>query len=120
VSENPFGREVRAQRLKRQIGLRELSGRLGVTPAYLSDIERGSRTPIESKVRRLAEELGEDENRWIDLAVRARGSIDLPVGTGPGHDRRDEVAMSLHRQWDSITEKMAEKIAAMLEGRDHE
>ena len=36
-----FGRTVREQRLAKGYGLNELAERLGISPAYLSRIERG-------------------------------------------------------------------------------
>ncbi|MHB8576342.1 MAG: helix-turn-helix domain-containing protein [Dehalococcoidia bacterium] len=120
MNRNFFGEEVRAARMERQVGLRELAGRLEVAPAYLSDIERGNRVPVEDKVRRLARELGINEDRWIELALKSRGTVDLPVGTGVQHTRRDEAALTLHRQWDSISEDLARQITELLEGQNHE
>ena len=38
-----FGRLVRQERKTREIGLREMAKKIGVSPTYLSKIERGDR-----------------------------------------------------------------------------
>jgi len=56
--------------------LRRLAQRIGVEPSYLSKVERGAEAPpSEAKVRRLAEELGEDPD--VLLALAGKVSSDL-------------------------------------------
>lgn len=116
---NSLGRAIRTRRLELGIGLRELAARISVTPAYLSDIEKGSRTPIDEKVGLLARELVADENEWLGMAARSRGSIELAMSAAPGHSARDEAALALHRRWDTMSEEEAERIMEIL-GRVHE
>ena len=59
-----------------RFSLRQVAQRIGVEPAYLSKVERGEvAPPSEEKVRRLAEELGEDVDML--LAMAGKVSTDL-------------------------------------------
>lgn len=64
-------REVR-ERLRgddRRYSLRQVAGRVGIEPAYLSKIERGETAPpSEATTRRLAEELDQDPDVFLALA----------------------------------------------------
>lgn len=76
-----FGDYIRGRReiLKaedRRFSVRQVAQRIGVEPAYLSKIERGDvAPPSEAKIRRLAEELGEDPD--VLLAMAGKVSSDL-------------------------------------------
>ena len=51
-----FGAFIRREREAREIGLREMAKKIGVSPTYLSKIERGDfDPPAEDKVRKIAE-----------------------------------------------------------------
>src|SRR5262249_58592641 len=64
-----FGALVRRERKAKQIGLREMAKKIGVSPTYLSKIERGDfDPPIEDKVRRIAEIIGRDPDELLALA----------------------------------------------------
>ena len=71
-------RQVR-ERLRatdRRYSLRQVAGRIGVEPAYLSKIERGAAAPpSEATTRRLAAELGQDPD--VFLAMAGKVSSDL-------------------------------------------
>ena len=64
-------REIR-ERLRRgdrRYSLRQVAGRVGIEPAYLSKIERGEAAPpSEATTRRLAEELDQDPDVFLALA----------------------------------------------------
>jgi HTH-type transcriptional regulator, competence development regulator len=76
-----FGEHVRRLREKRaasdpRFSLRQVAARVGVTPAYLSRVERGDVAPPgEETLVRLAGELGEDAD--VLLAMAGKISADL-------------------------------------------
>ena len=78
---NEFGAYVRHQREAlrtndRSYSVRQLAGRLGVEPSYLSKIERGEfAPPSEQVIRALADELDEDAD--VLLALAGKVSSDL-------------------------------------------
>ena len=76
-----FGPAVRGirERLReddRRYSVRQVAGRVGIEPAYLSKIERGEvAPPSEATTVRLAKELGEDPD--VMLALAGKVSTDL-------------------------------------------
>ncbi len=79
---NVLGRHLRECRTGKQLregkafSLRQLAGRIGVEPSYLSKIERGLEPrPSEETTRALALELGEDPD--VLLAMAGKVSADL-------------------------------------------
>jgi transcriptional regulator with XRE-family HTH domain len=73
-----FVREVR-EALRTQeprYSIRQVAGRIGVQPSYLSKVERGDvGPPSETTIVRLAEDLGEDPD--VMLALGGKVSSDL-------------------------------------------
>lgn len=71
-----FGALIRGAREDREIGLREMAKKIGVSPTYLSKIERDEfPPPVEDRVRQIAEILGLDVDELLALAGRV--STDL-------------------------------------------
>jgi transcriptional regulator with XRE-family HTH domain len=54
----PLGQRIRELREERDVSLRELAKKLGVSAAFLSDIELGRRYPSEENLKDLARMLG--------------------------------------------------------------
>ena len=79
--ENAFAEYLRRARLARvekdaNFSLRRVADRVGIEPSYLSKIERAEQPPPgENVIRRLAVELGEDED--VFLALAGKVSTDL-------------------------------------------
>src|SRR6202048_4779959 len=66
-----FGALVRREREAKEIGLREMAKKIGVSPTYLSKIERGDfNPPAEDKVKKIAEIIGRDSDELLALAGR--------------------------------------------------
>jgi transcriptional regulator with XRE-family HTH domain len=76
MSREKFGEFVRREREAKEIGLREMAKMIGVSPTYLSKVERDEfKAPTEDKVRTIARIIGCDAD---DLLARAgRVSADL-------------------------------------------
>ncbi len=83
-SKETFGSYIKSRRLRLEMTVREMSKRLEVSPAYLSDIENDRRYPMgNDKIELLVSiyNLNEDEQALMyDFAGRARKEIapDLP------------------------------------------
>lgn len=64
-----FGAFVRREREAREIGLREMAKKIGVSPTYLSKVERDEFTPpTEDKVRAIARIIECDPDELLALA----------------------------------------------------
>jgi transcriptional regulator with XRE-family HTH domain len=75
--ERKFGETVRALREARKIGLRRFAEKVGMSPTYLSKVERDEfDPPAEEKVKRIAEVLGQNPDELLALAGRV--ASDLP------------------------------------------
>lgn len=73
-----FGAHLRKLRVQRGIGLTKLAMTIGISPTYLSKIERGEMpSPAERQVVALANVLGQDKD--VFLAMAGRIPSDLPA-----------------------------------------
>ncbi len=73
---NKFGEKLRELRVAQDLGLRETAGKIGISPAYLSRIERGKEKPPKPNViKALAKELAADP----DVLFRLSSSTDPEI-----------------------------------------
>src|SRR5262249_55710696 len=71
-----FGALVRREREAKEIGLREMAKMIGVSPTYLSKVERGDfAPPAEDKVKAIAEILDRDADELLALAGRVSSDL---------------------------------------------
>ena len=71
-----FGALVRREREAKEIGLREMAKKIGVSPTYLSKVERDEfAPPAEDRVKKIAEILGRDADELLALAGRVSSDI---------------------------------------------
>jgi len=84
-----FGPTIRAirERLReedRRYSVRQVAGRIGIEPAYLSKIERGEvAPPSETTTVRLARELGEDPDVMLALAGKVSADLQTVIRKRP-------------------------------------
>ena len=71
-----FGALVRREREARDIGLREMAKLIGVSPTYLSKVERDEfKPPAEDKVRAIAITIEQDVDELLALAGRVSSDL---------------------------------------------
>lgn len=71
-----FGAFVRREREARDIGLREMAKKIGVSPTYLSKVERDEfAPPAEDKVKAIAQIIGCDVDELLGRAGRVSTDI---------------------------------------------
>lgn len=70
MANKTLGDEIRAARLRKDLGLRELARAIDLTASYLSDIENDRRVPSEEVLKTLAQSLDLDFDRLMGLAGR--------------------------------------------------
>lgn len=80
-----FGEYIKNKRLEKEISLRELASKIGISASYMSDIEKGRRNaPNKEKVDKIAEVLfySEDEiEKLHDLAGISKNSISTDLSS---------------------------------------
>jgi transcriptional regulator with XRE-family HTH domain len=79
VVPNPLGQQLRYLRELRRLPLRQVATRVGISPAYLSKVERGLiRSPSPVHLNAISEILGADATQVLGLA----GYLPRPAGFG--------------------------------------
>lgn len=62
-----MGKKIRLARVKKDMAINELAKKVGVTPQYISDIERGrAKNPSIKLLKKIAEELEVTISQLID------------------------------------------------------
>src|SRR5262245_2082478 len=76
MSGEKFGEFVRREREAKRIGLREMAKMIGVSPTYLSMVERDVfAPPAEDKVRAIAQVIGCDVDELLARADRVASDL---------------------------------------------
>jgi transcriptional regulator with XRE-family HTH domain len=76
VSGEKFGEFVRRERERKGIGLREMARMVGISPTYLSMVERDVfAPPAEDKIRAIAQVIGCDVDELLGLADRVASDL---------------------------------------------
>lgn len=79
-----FGSLVRQERERRKIGLRDMARQIGVSPTYLSMIERGEfPPPAEDKVSDIAKIIDRDRDELLALAGRISTDLEKKILASP-------------------------------------
>jgi ribosome-binding protein aMBF1 (putative translation factor) len=76
MSGERFGEFVRRERAAMEIGLREMARKIGVSPTYLSKVERDEfPPPAEDKVKAIAEIIGCDVDQLLARAGKVASDL---------------------------------------------
>lgn len=80
-----FGSLVRQKRVDKGYSLRKFAELVGVSPTYLSLVEKGKveRPPTAERVRKMAELLGESPDQWIAMAGRVPDDLTEIIQSEP-------------------------------------
>jgi HTH-type transcriptional regulator, competence development regulator len=79
-----FGSLVRQERERLKIGLREMARRIGMSPTYLSMIERDKfPPPAEDKITAIAQIIGSDRDELLALAGRVGSDLQRKIMEQP-------------------------------------
>jgi transcriptional regulator with XRE-family HTH domain len=76
AKQKAFGPQIREWRQEKEIGLRKFADQVGMSPTYLSKVERGDFPPPgEEKIIKIAKELGKDADELLALAGRVASDL---------------------------------------------
>lgn len=121
LDDRSFGRFVRQRREELGLTVRGMAAELDMTPAYLSDIEKGNRyapTKHMDKLRKLLKVLDDDEQAFLDLASANRGNQYEDINPYLGKQPLARVALRKARDLNLSDEQWKAFIKAMdKEGR---
>ncbi len=74
---NKFGKTIRNLRMVKEIGLREFARQIDITPAYLSNVERGEfKPPSEEVIIKMAKKLEMDSDFLLRIAKKISPDIE--------------------------------------------
>jgi len=103
-----FGDAIRELRMAQDLGLRETAGKIGISPSYLSRIERNKERPPKPEIiKALAKEMAADP----DILFRLSSSTD-PEVTGFLHEKPEVMELLRFIQ---TTEFSLEQISKLLD-----
>lgn len=108
---NVFGNFLRSKRKEAGRTLKDLARCLGISVAYLSDIERGNRAPLPTdQLERISKFLSVDLAILRVKAAETRGVFELePIS--PQHRR---TGTALMQKWDSLPESILKEIEKIV------
>ena len=84
MSDEKFGAFIRARREAKEIGLREMAKMIGVSPTYMSKVERDEFSPpAEDKVRLIAEVIDCDVDELLARAGKVASDLSEIIKRNP-------------------------------------
>ena len=108
-----FGAFIRREREGREIGLREMAKKIGVSPTYLSKVERDEFSPpAEDRVRKIAEILDLDPDELLARAGKVSSDLTEIIRRQPremANFLRSAGDRLTADEWRQLTEKTREK-----------
>lgn len=81
------GRRIRVLRKARDLPIQQLADLAGISPGYLSDVERGSSAPSAEKLARIAAELGVSTDYLLTGATTSSAPVQVPQGLAAAADQ---------------------------------
>jgi len=116
-----FGQMLKEERGRAGRSMGEVARCLGVSVTYISDVERGVRTPFTpERIMQFASFLGIPHNRTEALmrtAAACRGAFELGVEGAGIREKHAEVGAALMRGWNSLSDRDLQRIQDIVAGR---
>ena len=110
-----LGKQLRMVRLNSGDLLKDMAKKLEITPAYLSSIENGKRTPPQNIVGRVAEiyHLSQSEKDALLDAFRLTLS-EVTISLNDASSRQKELGLVFARRFNNLTEDEITRILSTL------
>ena len=108
-----FGELLRQLRKERKKTMGDVANLLGVSVPFVSDVERGNRTPFSpERIHQIAKYLNTDPTPLLKAAAATKGTFELDAKRVS--EKGQQFAASLMRSWSRLTEEQFEKLAQAL------
>lgn len=111
-----FGSLLRRERKARDLSMRQIAKHLGVSVAFLSDVERGTRAPLrDAHIYAVAQLLVLSPEPFLRAAAIDRGVFTLEA---PPHlsTAKLDLGAALVAAWDQLTDEQASALVALFQG----
>ena len=110
-----FGETIMNLRVKKGYGLRQFAGMVGISPTYLSRMERGTDPPpAAEKIVKIAQELKTDPNQLLALAEKLPREFKEVFTKNPTYTKRVPEFLRLAKE-KNLTDNDWKKIIRQLE-----
>jgi transcriptional regulator with XRE-family HTH domain len=112
-----FGAFIRREREGKEIGLREMAKMIGVSPTYLSKVERDEfDPPAEDKLRAIAKIIGCDADDLLAMAGRVSSDVSKII---KGHRHQEALAVLLRTTKGMTAEEIARLVRQAQKAKEH-
>lgn len=98
-----FGKKIRELRLKKDMSLRDLGERSGLSYSFIGSLEKGRFKPSRETVYSLAEALNHPTEELLLLAGFAPDTPIEKNNPSPSEKKPDNEANIFYREWDKLT-----------------
>ena len=119
--ERSLGSEIRRLRFEVDVTLRSFAKKIGVSAAYLSDIEHNRRRPAEKVLRRIASELrvaGATYEMLAELDTRLDPEIRAWIAETPGVNAMLRTVRDSDRSLDDVIEQIEKSHRKRLKAKE--
>ena len=99
-----FGEHIRTWREERKLGLRRFAKAVGVSPTFVSKMERGTGPlPGEATIRKMAEILGQNPDELLAMADKVAADVLAIIKREPAYARFLRAHAHLTKdQWNTL------------------
>ena len=103
-----FGGYIRQWREEHRVGLRRFAKAVGVSPTFISKMERGGPLPGEETIRNMAHILGQDPDALLAMADKVAADVQAIIIKEPAYARFLRAHAHLTKdQWHILSRQLA-------------
>lgn len=111
-----FGKILRSIRIDKELLLKDMAEKLGISAAYLSSLELGKKAISDSIISNIVEKFKLDEMKASELksaALVSQPNVKINL-VGKSNDER-EIVMSFARKYESLSPEQRENMRKIME-----
>lgn len=110
-----LGKQLRIFRIKKGELLKDMAERLNVTPAYLSSVENGKRTPTKSLITQIVKTYMLDDGEKEELMNAFYESInEVQISIESSSDDKKQLGLVFARRFDNLSKKQVDNLIKIL------
>lgn len=110
-----LGKYLRRYRIDNGLLLKDMANALNITPAYLSAIENGKRSPNIDLVKNIGQTFSFDENEIKNLMDAYYQTVEaITINTGTANERQTDLGLIFARKINSLSNEQISQIFRIL------